>query len=349
MPPPAQPGPMIDLSAIEEGQRVEGPLAVRSVRGLTAYEGGHLVRLELGNATGTAPAKVWLGPDPAEAQALADDLQPGDVLDVQARVDTYRDRLELNVEGRPQPAEDVDPAQLVPSTDAHVGRLVHRCLRAARSIDDEDLRRVVLHVWTDEATRRAIARAPATKRRQRARVGGWIEHVRAELELAETLARVHHDLDRDLLVAGVLLHDLGRLEAYEVSGAIDLTREGWLVGTAALADERLEAALDACGTPDELALHLRHMVLSHAGRAEWGAAVEPATPEAITLHAIERLDTRVARALEVADERRARGQTSGYSSQLGSWLDLHRPQGPDEEPADDAQEPLASGEGKAEA
>lgn len=318
---------MTDLGEIEEGDLVEAPLAVRDVDPPRAFDGGHLVRLELGNATGSLPAKLWLGPDEEAARSVSDRLETGDVLAVTAPVQRYRDRLELSLEAPPEPAEDVDPAQLVPSTNAHVGRRLHRCLRAACSIDHDVLRRVVLHVWRDETTRQALAQAPATKRRHRSHLGGWIEHVTCELELAETLARLHHDLDRDLLVAGVLLHDLGRLDAYDAEAAIDLTREGRLVGTAALADDRLEAALEACQAPESLATHLRHMVLSHAGRPEWGAAVEPATPEAIALHAIERLDTRLARVLEVARDRRQRGELSGYCSRLGRHLELRDPLG----------------------
>jgi 3'-5' exoribonuclease len=333
---------MTDLGDVEEGDIVEATLAVRRVDRPSAYDGGHLVRLELGDATGSLPAKLWLGPDEAEANAVADRLDPGDVVDVCAPVRSYRDRLELNLEAPPEPADDWDPADLVPSTDAHVGRRVHRCLQAARSIDDDPLRRVVLHVWTDEATRRAIARAPATKRRHRARLGGWVEHVHAELAIADTLAELHAELDRDLLVAGVLLHDLGRLDAYAAEAAIDLTREGRLLGTAALADERLQAAVAACGLDEDRATHLRHIALSHAGRPDWGAAVEPATPEAIAVHAIERLDTRLARVLEVVEGRRERGATSGYSSELGRFLELDRPP----EPGDDAVDAVEPAEGR---
>jgi 3'-5' exoribonuclease len=322
---PADAFPMTDLGEVSEGDIVDAPLAVRRVDAPTAYDGGHLVRLELGNATGVLPAKLWLGPDEDRAREVAASIEPGDVLAVAAPVRTYRDRLELNLEAVPAEAEDWEPGELLPSTDAHVGRRLHRCLRAARSIADEQVRRVVLHVWTDEATRAAIARAPATKRRHRAHLGGWIEHVHAELALAETLADLHPELDRDLLVAGVLLHDLGRLDAYEAETTIDLTREGRLLGTAALADERLQRALTVCAIDRDRALHLRHVALAHAGRADWGAAVEPVTPEAIAVHAIERLDTRLARVLEVAGERRQRGKTSGYSSKLGRFLELADP------------------------
>jgi 3'-5' exoribonuclease len=316
---------MSDLGEVDEGDVVDATLAVRRVDEPNAYDGGHVLRLELGDASGSLPAKLWLGPDGERAREVADALEPGEVVDVQAPVRAYRGRLELNLETPPEPAEDWDPAALLPSTDAHVGRRLHRCLRAARSIDDDALRRVVLHVWTDEATREAIARSPATKRRHRAHLGGWIEHVHAELALAETLLELHAELDRDLLVAGVLLHDVGRLDAYRAEAAIDLTQEGRLLGTAALADARLEAALDACGVDGDRALHLRHMVLSHAGRPDWGAPVEPATPEAIALHAIESLDTRLARALEVVADRRERGRLAGYSKRLNRHLELADP------------------------
>lgn len=337
---------MIDLAEVQVGDLVEGPLAVRRVDEPQAYDGGHLLRLELGNATGTIPAKLWLGPDEDHAREVAQRFDTGDVVDVAAPVRSYRERLELNLETPPPPAEDWDPAVLLASTDAHVGRCLGRCLRAARSIDDDELRALVLHVWRDEATRAAIRQAPATKRRHRAYIGGWIEHVHAELLLAETLLALRTELDRDLLIAGVLLHDVGRLDAYEAEAAIELTRPARLLGTAALADERLQAALEACGVDGERAMHVRHMALSHAGRPDWGAPVEPATSEAIALHAIESLDTRLARALEVVAERREQGATSGYSRELSRHLELADPlrdteQAPIEADAD--EETLAAG------
>ncbi len=311
-----------DLANLAEGDIVDAPLAVRRIQEPRAFDGGHLVRLELGNATGSMPAKLWLGPDEAQVQAVVDEIETGDVLAVCAPVRSYQDELELNLQAPPGNAESWEPGELLPATEAHLGRLLHRCLRAARSIEDPQLRRVVLHVWTDEATRAAMTRAPATKRRHRARVGGWLEHVHAELVIAETIAEHHAQLERDLLVAGVLLHDLGRLDAYEAEATIDLTHEGRLLGTAALADARLQAAIEACQIGEDRAVHLRHMALSHAGRADWGAAVEPATPEAIALHAIESLDTRLARALEIVRDRREREQLVGYSSKLRRFLDL---------------------------
>jgi 3'-5' exoribonuclease len=335
---------MLDLAEVQAGDEVEATLAVRRVEEPTSYDGGHLVRLQLGNATGSLPAKLWLGPDEDHARSVADELEAGRVVEVQAPVRSYRDRLELNLEQPPAAADDWDPAELLPSTDAHVGRCLHRCLRAARSIEDEALRRVVLHVWTDEATRELIARRPATKRRHRACVGGWIEHVHAELQVAETLLGLHDELDRDLLIAGVLVHDVGRLAAYRAEASVELTREAMLVGTAALADTRLARALEACQVDGERALHLRHMALSHAGRPEWGAAVEPSTPEAIALHAIESLDTRLARALEVVAERRSRGAEAGYSGELGRHLILANPldRGEDPRPPELEAEPASA-------
>jgi 3'-5' exoribonuclease len=312
---------MVDLVDVTEGDTVEAPLALREVREPRSFDGGHVLSLELGNATGTIPAKLWLGPDEDAVRDAHEQLSPGQVLAVRAPVREYEGQLELNLETMPDETDDWTPDELLPRVNAHVGFCLRRCLEAARSIEHPHLRRLVLHVWTDETTRRELARAPATKHRHRAALGGLVAHVAGEVALAETVCEVHDELDRDLLLAGVLLHDLGRLDAYEAETVIDLSREGRLLGTALLADDRLEAAIEACKVPEPVAVHVRHMAIAHAGKPEYGAPVRPATPEAIAVHAIERLDTRMARVLEHAAQRRDQGTPRGYSRELGRYFD----------------------------
>lgn len=314
---------MVEIASLEPGESVDGQLAVRAVRGVKPYAQGFFLTLELGDATGSLPAKVWLGPDEAAARALDQTIEPGDVLQVDGRATEYRGRLELAIETAPEvvDADDVDPRDYLPTADAHLGRRLLDVLTRARSIDDDALRELVLSVWTDETLQRRLVVAPATKSHHRCRLGGLLEHAHALVRLADEVTRCSPGLDRDLLVAGALLKPLGTLDELAWDAAIEITDAGRLVGPAALADDRLAEALDAVDLEPERALRLRHVVqAAHAGEGYGPGA--PRTPEAVALAAIDRLDVRVARAVEGASELLDDGETAGWPDAHAGYLDV---------------------------
>lgn len=333
---------MLDVAAVEPGQTVDARLAVRASRGLKPYADGYLVRVTLGNANGSLPAKVWMGPDEERARAVADRLAVGTVVEVHARASEYRGRVELSLEEPPAtvPDEEVDAARFVPGSDRHLGRLLLDVLERARAIDDPGLRGLVLEPWTDEALQERIVQAPATKSHHRARRGGLLERVHALLDLAEALGQAHPGLDGDLLAAAVLLAPLGSLDEHAVGPSIEITDEGRLVGPVVLADQRLRERLEAAELAPERALRLRHAVLAHRGRGD-ASPVAPRTPEAVALSAIEDADARVARTHEAAERMRREDEVAGWARETNAYLDLRGRAG---EPAgDEAQtvEPAA--------
>lgn len=321
-PPAALVGGMLEIPTLEPGQPVSGELAVRGKRGLSSYANGYVLRLELGNATGALPGKVWMGPDEEAARAVDEGLAVGDVVDVQGRVSEYRGQLELAIEHPPERVDPatVEPASFLPGPEQHLGRLAREVLAIARSIQDGDLRGLVLELWTDEDRQPSLLTAPATKRRHRARLGGLLEHVRAQLDLTEALTRQHPDLDADLLVAGLLLAPVGTLGELAWGAAIEITDEGRLLGPGALAEAYVRRRAPAHGVPAERALRLRHLVRTAHGREERGPQA-PRTPEAIALRAVRELDVRTARALGAAQRLAEQGETAGWPDGYRGYLD----------------------------
>lgn len=319
---------MPEIASLTPGDRWAGPLAVRATKGVSPYADGFFLTLELGDATGELPAKVWLGPDEDAAKRLDAELAVGDVVDVTARATEYRERLELSIEIPPEilDPDTIDATDFVPASEHHLGRLTRNLLGAARSIEHDALRQLVLDVWTDETLQDALVHAPATKRHHRAHLGGLVEHTHAMLVLAEALVYLHAELDRDLLIAAVLLHGLGKLDEHETTAAIEITDAGRLAGPVALTDARLTRRLDQSDLDPEHALRLRHAVLAHRGRGE-GSPVSPRTPEAVALRGIERLDVDVARTLQAAEAMREEETTSGWSKMTRGYLDVWQASG----------------------
>lgn len=250
--------------------------------------------LELADASGAISAKAW-----SDSQALAAKFAAGDFVKLKGSVQSYRDQLQLKLDAC-RPAVDADRADgfdeslLVPATRENVDDLWRR-LEATLDA----------HLARPEAKRLAAAALsrhgealrlhPAAKSIHHAVRGGLLEHTVSMLELAVRMAAHYGELDRDLLLLGVLFHDLGKLHELGAMPGSDYTAEGRLVGHIVLGRDLVrELAAEIPEVSPELRLQLEHLVLSHQGRFEFGSPVQPATAEAIALHAIDDLDSKLA-------------------------------------------------------
>jgi 3'-5' exoribonuclease len=141
---------------------------------------------------------------------------------------------------------------------------------------------------------KALREHPAAKAMHHAYRGGLLEHVVSMAELAVQVCAHYRDLDRDLVLVGVLFHDLGKLRELGAMPVNDYTLEGRLVGHVVIGRDLLRDRCAAIpGFPEDLQLLLEHMVLSHQGKKEFASPVEPMTPEAVVLHFIDDLDSKL--------------------------------------------------------
>ena len=275
-----QPAPAC-LSALEPGARVQDRLLVLEIerRALGSREA---TVLTLGNASGRLPsAPFW-----EEAQQRVAGLARGDVVEVAGRVGAYRGQRQLAVETiRRLPRELVDPRTLLPAL-ADVAPCWTALERWRAAMRPASLARVVGLFYDDPAFRGAYEQCPASPAGHHAALGGLLRHTFEVASIGRAIAGVA-GADRDLVLAGALLHDIGKLEAYSWTGPFELTRPGTLLGHVALGarmlDRRVHASGDVPCSPLELDL-LLHLVLSHHGKLEFGAPVQPMTLEAEILH-----------------------------------------------------------------
>lgn len=271
----------IDLPGLTPGQRVQDPLLVLAVD----HRGGdtpHTV-LTLGNASGRLPsAPFWL-----EEQHKLAGVAPGAIAQVIGEVSLYRGQRQLKVSSlRPLPRGSVDLGRLVPSigdparywntVDEWRGTLLRPRLAATVGL-----------FYGDDDFRLRYEACPASLAGHHAVLGGLLEHTVEVGSIARAIAKACR-AEEDVVLAGVLLHDIGKLEAYRwESGVFEMTEAGALHGHVALGALMLDRAVrgrDAMPcTEQELGI-LQHLVLSHHGRLEYGAAVAPMTVEAEVLH-----------------------------------------------------------------
>ena len=290
----------------QEGQTVEAYAFVANKEERTDRNGRTYLHLQLADATGSIAGFVW--PD---SPAIGADFEAHAFVSVSGSVRKYRDDLQMTVRtirlvNDMDRAAGFDEARLVPSTREDIGELWDRLETLLTSeIERPSLQRLAdysLERWGE-----SLRTHPAAKSIHHAYLGGLLEHVVSMAELAVHVCGHYTDLDRDLILVGVLFHDLGKLSELGAMPANDYTPEGRLVGHVVLGRDLLREACRAVGdVPPQIQLELEHLVLSHQGRREWGAPVEPMTAEAMALHFIDDLDSKLSQL------RRAREDGRGF-------------------------------------
>jgi len=275
--------------------------------------------LELKDSSGSIVGKAW-----SDSAALASEFEAHQFVAFRGQVKRYRDQLQLNVvECRQATDEDrrfgFDEADLVPSTHEDIDDLWSRltAIYTGAGIQRPVLRR--LGAETLDGLEDRLREHPAAKAIHHAYRGGLLEHTVSMAELAVRICEHYPRIDRDLVLIGVLFHDLGKLQELGAMPANDYTLEGRLVGHVVIGRDLLrERCAAIAGFPDDLRLRLEHLVLSHQGRLEFGSPVAPMTPEAFVLHSIDDLDSKLAQ----LEQARASGEETPWIRALGRYVHL---------------------------
>lgn len=251
---------------------------------------GHYLQLILADKTGEIRAFAW---DRAhEFYQIADEDR---VVRAYGTVKDYRGNLQLYLESLALCEEDeFDLAELVPCVDKDIGELKKGLFSAIDKVSNPFLRQLLNHFFKDPHCLMLFEKAPGGKRIHHGYLGGLLEHTVEVVQICEFISTLFPGADKDLLLCGALLHDIGKIREYCYARRIDITDEGKLLGHITIGDELVKAAIDKIPNfPAELAVNLRHMLISHHGELEWGSPKRPKTIEAVILHHADNLDAKV--------------------------------------------------------
>lgn len=251
------------------------------------------------------------------------EIRINDVVRIKGEMKQYQGAFELHVGSIVKLGEnEYDAAQFVPVASEKTDDLYREIMNAVSSVGNEHLRALLDRIFTDEEFKSRFLKAPAARVWHHSYIGGLAHHMRDMAAIAMRAAEVYPEIDGDLLLCGVLVHDLGKVQELEVTNRIDYSDSGRLVGHIVLGVEFLDARMrEIEGFPEELSLKLKHMVLSHHGSLEHGSPVVPMTIEAILLHYIDNLDAQARGALQVLDKEPARpGNWTEYVKLLDRFI-----------------------------
>ncbi len=279
---------------------------------------GEFLTLILADRTGEILARVW-----EDAPTVDQQIEAGQVVKVLGHVEDYLDRWQVIVEKiRPAREGEYDLTDMIPATERDVARMLEEVRRTVEEVENPHLQQLLRAFFDDPDFVARFSRAPAARRVHHAYLGGLLEHTVEVVSLCRHLLTLYPQIHRDLLLTGALLHDIGKIHEYQYETSIEYSDEGRLLGHVVMSLQMVDRVL--AGMPDfpaDLALRLRHMLISHHGRHEWGSPRRPHTLEAAALHYVEDLSAQVNRFQRLIAARRDPTKPwTEYDVLLGRYL-----------------------------
>jgi len=296
------------LTDIREGDRVKSCYLVKEKRTGKTRNGKPFLSLILSDRTGDLEAKVW-----EEAEELSGRFKRGDIVEVVADAVSYRGQVQLTITAL-EPSVEVLSELFLESAPEDPDEMIRSVRDILKQIGNVHLRELVDRFLSDREFMARFKQAPAAKHFHHSYLGGLLEHTLAVCRFAEQAARFYPQLDKDLLLAGAFLHDIGKIRELSWFTRIDYTDEGRLIGHlvlgAAMVDEKLSRVK---GFPRELALRLKHLILSHHGHYEFGSPKRPKFLEALALNLIDDLDAKISGIGRFMDKDRREGPWTDFN------------------------------------
>ena len=292
--------------------RFEGFLMVRSAEKKTDKNGRDYVDMNLGDKSGEINAKIW------NWDGLREVPEGGKPLYVRGLVQEFNGRLQLRVEyfRNLQPEDRVEMSELVPTAPRTPEEMTAEIRETVDGFTNASLKKLTEKMLETAGER--LNWFPAAQRMHHAERSGLLHHTTDMLRMAKAALEVYPWMDHDLLLAGVILHDLGKLEELksdESGNVTDYTRDGQLLGHLVRGITLLNRAAEETGVSGECVVLLEHMLLSHHGEAEYGSPRPPMFPEAEALHWIDMMDARM-NTMKAAWEKTPEGAFSERISSL---------------------------------
>ena len=280
-----------DLANFDEGTSFDGFFLVLAKQQRTTKSNKPYLNLILGDKTGQLEGRVW---DPGDPR-IGKDVDQGDIVKARGSVARFDDRLQMKGDQlRKAAAGEADRTDLLPSTEYDVNDLWRQLQACVESFTDPDLKRLLTVLLGDPALAQAYREAPAARQLHHAWLGGLLEHVVSLITLADRVAPHYPILHRDLLLTGVILHDIGKVQELAWDVGFEYTVEGTLLGHIQMGTALVEKTIDSLPDfPPRLKTLVLHMILSHHGKLEFGSPKLPMIPEALVLNFLDDLDAKM--------------------------------------------------------
>jgi 3'-5' exoribonuclease len=302
------------VADLEPNQVIHGTFLVQHKDIRQKKSGEPYLSLTLADRTGELDAKMW-----DNAQEVLDVFERDNFVRVKGLLQVFQNHPQLTVHKiQPVPDSEIDAADYFPASARDRDEMFLELRSWIAAMTNPHLKALLEAIFADEAIALAYRTAPAAKSVHHAWLGGLIEHVLSLCHLAKFAAAHYRDIDFDLLIAGVILHDLGKIRELNYTRSFSYSTEGQLLGHIVIGLQIIDEKVRLIpGFPPALLDLLRHMIISHHGELEFGSPKTPLFSEAMLLHQLDTLDSKMEcmRSL-VERDRTVAGVWTSYSSPL---------------------------------
>jgi len=303
------------VSELQPNQPVNATFLIHHKEVRQKRSGEPYLSLIVGDRTGDLDAKMW-----ENVAEVMDTIDRDDFVRVKGLLNIYQNRPQLTIHKLQRLSEsEVDAGDYFPVSRRDPEEMFAELARIIDEIGNPHLKALLKALFEDEQVMQLYRRAPAAKTVHHAYLGGLIEHVLSVCALCRFAGAHYSDIDPDLLMTGALLHDIGKIHELSYERGFGYTTDGQLLGHIVMGLRMIEEKLHALPEfPPKLRTLLEHMILSHHGHLEFGSPKEPIFPEALLLHYLDDMDSKMEcmRSL-IAQDRQMEGEWTPFSQPLG--------------------------------
>ena len=280
----------IYLKDIKQGDKVASTFLAAEKNMAFSLKGAPYLNVRLKDKTGELDGKIWDNAIEFDRQ-----FKKGDIIYIEGRAASYKNAIQISIVNiKKYLGDDIEPADYLPMAKGDVAAMFSEMLTYIEKIQTKSLQLLLQAFFHDQKTAELFQRAPAAKGFHHIYLGGLLEHSLSVVHLLDKVADHYPNLDRDLLLAGGMLHDIGKIYEFNYESLIEYSDEGRLIGHIVMGVEMMNKKIEAIPDfPAPLALKMRHIILSHHGEFEFGSPKRPKTLEALVVHFIDDLDAKL--------------------------------------------------------
>ncbi|CDI04941.1 3'-5' exoribonuclease YhaM family protein [Candidatus Nitrosotenuis uzonensis] len=285
------------VSDLKEGDNIDSIFAVRSKSPLFPYKNGKQgswFSIQIADKTGKIEARFW-GNESTKTQMIWNLIQNSDVIHVKGMVIRYNQALQISISGTDEikNVEKYSVGDFLPRSKKDISEMLGELRSLLSEMKNPYIATLVDSFLNDSEFMEKFSRCPAAVSRHQNYLGGLLEHTLNLIHICKTIAKDRPELDKDLLLSGCFLHDIGKIREYEISSTITISEEGRLIGHISIGQHMVEEKISKIdGFPKDLKLKLIHIILSHHGKLEWGSPKEPQFSEALVIHLADQTDAK---------------------------------------------------------
>lgn len=303
----------IYVSELRPGQAVSDRFILAEKHMARKKDGGAYMTVSFADKTGSVRGVIWDNIEKFRTEPAA-----GDFVHVAGEVTEFRGVPQIVVKNlAPIAAGELRPEDFLPATRRDPDAMLAKIIKLSESVSNDFLKTLLEAFWDDADFVRRFRKAPAAKHMHHAYLGGLLEHTLSLALLADRIADHYGGIDRDLLLTGAILHDIGKIKEFVYERRIDYSDEGRLVSHIVTGVEMVQEKIAGIADfPPSLALQVKHLLVSHHGSREFGSPEPPKTLEAVLLNYLDEIDSKISGIREFMEKQETEGDWTAYHKPL---------------------------------